>query len=299
MAADQITSFYETEFSKNWEMLAQQKDSRLGSAVTPTTITGKRRAFNQLEIGSMQEVTTRKGDTPDGDSTGYKYWIYRRKFEKVITFDEDDEMNLGNIALPDSEEISSMGMASNRTKDDVIIAAFDATRYVGENGTDTDAFNTSSQVAVDYVASGSTANSGITVAKILQAKKILDAAEVDDESRFFAISAQGLQDMLLTTQIASADYNTVKALAAGSVDTVFAGFKFIRTERLSINNGTGVRTCFAWCKSGVKFAEGGRQTNIDLLPTRRHAKQIRGVYRCGAVRTENNRVVRVYADEVL
>lgn len=298
MAADQITSFYETEFSKNWEMLAQQKDSRLGSAVTPTTITGKRRAFNQLEIGSMQEVTTRKGDTPDGDSTCYKYWIYRRKFEKVITFDEDDEMNLGNIALPDSEEISSMGMASNRTKDDVIIAAFDATRYVGENGTDTDAFNTSSQVAVDYVASGSTANSGITVAKILQAKKILDAAEVDDESRFFAISAQGLQDMLLTTQIASADYNTVKALAAGSVD-MFAGFKFIRTERLSINNGTGVRTCFAWCKSGVKFAEGGRQTNIDLLPTRRHAKQIRGVYRCGAVRTENNRVVRVYADEVL
>lgn len=298
MAADQITSFYETEFSKNWEMLAQQKDSRLGSAVTPTTITGKRRAFNQLEFGSMQEVTTRKGDTPDGDSTCYKYWIYRRKFEKVITFDEDDEMNLGNIALPDSEEISSMGMASNRTKDDVIIAAFDATRYVGENGTDTDAFNTSYQVAVDYVASGSTANSGITVAKILQAKKILDAAEVDDESRFFAISAQGLQDMLLTTQIASADYNTVKALAAGSVD-MFAGFKFIRTERLSINNGTGVRTCFAWCKSGVKFAEGGRQTNIDLLPTRRHAKQIRGVYRCGAVRTENNRVVRVYADEVL
>ena len=66
-----------------------------------------------------------------------------------------------------------------------------------------------------------------------------------------------------------------------------------------INGGTGVRTCFAWCKSGVKFAEGGRQTNIDLLPTRRHAKQIRGVYRCGAVRTENNRVVRVYADEVL
>ena len=121
---------------------------------------------------------------------------------------------------------------------------------------------------------------------------------MDDESRFFAISAQGLQDMLLTTQIASADYNTVKALAAGSVD-MFAGFKFIRTERLSINSGTGVRTCFAWCKSGVKFAEGGRQTNIDLLPTRRHAKQIRGVYRCGAVRTENNRVVRVYADEVL
>ena len=81
--ADQITTYYETEFSKNWEMLAQQKESRLGGAVTATTITGKRRKFNQLETGSMQEVTTRKGDTPDGDSTGYAYWIYRRKFERV------------------------------------------------------------------------------------------------------------------------------------------------------------------------------------------------------------------------
>jgi hypothetical protein len=102
--------------------------------------------------------------------------------------------------------------------------------------------------------------------------------------------------MLLTTQITSADYNTVKALAAGSVD-MFAGFKFIRSERLTLNSGTDVRTCFAWAKSGIKFADGGRQTYIDVLPSRRHAKQIRGVFRCGAVRTENKRVVRVYADE--
>ena len=294
--ADQITTYYETEFSKNWEMLAQQKESRLGGAVTATTITGKRRKFNQLETGSMQEVTTRKGDTPDGDSTGYAYWIYRRKFERVITFDEDDEMQLGTIALPDSDEVNSIMAASNRTKDDVIISSFDATRYIGENGTTTDAFDTAYQVAVDYVASGSTANSGITVAKILAAKRILDENEVDDNERYFAISAQGLQDMLLTTQITSADYNTVRALAAGSVD-MFAGFKFIRSERLTLNAGTDVRTCFAWAKSGVKFADGGRQTYIDVLPSRRHAKQIRGVFRCGAVRTENKRVVRVYADE--
>jgi hypothetical protein len=293
---DQITSYYETEFSKNWEMLAQQKESRLGGAATPTTITGKRRKFNQLEIGSLQEVTTRKGDTPDGDSTGYAYWIYRRKFERVIIFDEDDEMQLGTIALPDSDEVTSMMAASNRTKDDVIISAMDATRYIGENGTTTDAFDTANQVAVNYVASGSTANSGITVAKILAAKRILDENEVDDNDRYFAISAQGLQDMLLTTEITSADFNTVRALAAGSVD-MFAGFKFIRTERLSLNSGTDVRTCFAWAKSGIKFADGGRQTYIDVLPSRRHAKQIRGVYRCGAVRTENKRVVRVYADE--
>ncbi len=294
--ADQLTTYFETEFSNNWEMLAQQRESRLKGAVTSTTITGKRRKFNQLETGSMQEVTTRKGDTPDGDSTGYAYWIYRRKFERVITFDEDDEMQLGTIALPNSDEVSSMVAAANRTTDDVIIDAFDATRYIGENGTTTDVFDTTYQVAVDYVASGSTTNSGITLPKILAAKRILDENEVDDNDRYFVHSAQGLQDMLLTTQITSADYATVKALATGTVDQ-FAGFKFIRSERCDLNAGTDVRSCYAFAKSGIKFADGGRNTYIDVLPSRRHAKQIRGVYRCGAVRTENKRVVRVYADE--
>jgi len=292
----ELTTFFEKEVATNWEMKNQQTDSRLGGAVTSDSFTGKRKQYNQLDIGTMTEITTRKGDTPDGDSTGTKYWIYRRRFEFVKTWDEDDEINLGQIALPDSDEVQSLQAASNRTKDSIIISAFDATRYIGEDGTTTDAFDSNFSIAVDYVASGATANSGLTVAKILQAKKILDEAEVDDGDRYFATSAQQLQDMLLTTQITSGDFVNVKALVSGAVD-MFAGFKFIRTERLSLNTGTDVRTCFAWHKSGIKFAEIGRTVHIDLLPDRRHAKQLRGVYRAGAVRTENTRVVRIYADE--
>lgn len=294
--SDALTTYYETEYSKNWEMLAQQTDSRLGDAVTSTTITGKRRKFNQLDVGEMSEVTERKGDTPDGDSTGVSYWLFRRKFEKIITFDEDDEMQLGTISLPDSDEVASMSAASNRSKDDVIIQAFGATRYIGESGTTTDAFDTNFSIAVDYVASGSTANSGLTLAKIARAKKLLDAAEVEDGDRFFSHSAQQLQDMLLIDKMTSEDYASVKALVDGKVDR-FLGFKFVRTERLARNTSTDVRTCFAWHKSGVKFADGGRNVHMDVLPSRRHCKQIRGVYRCGAVRTQNEKVVRIYTDE--
>jgi hypothetical protein len=294
--SDQLPTYFETEYSKNWEMLAQQMDSRLGAAVTPTTITGKRRKFNQLDEGEMSEVTERKGDTPDGDSTGAAYWIFRRKFEKVITFDEDDEVQLGTIALPDSDEVASMTYASNRTKDRVIIQAFDGTRYIGENGTTSDAFDTNFSIAVDYVASGSTANSGLTLAKISRAKKLLDEAEVEDGERYFVHSAQQLQDMLLVDKMTSEDYASVKALVDGKIDR-FLGFKFVRTELLSRNTSTDIRTCFAWHKSGIKFADGGRNTHMDILPSRRHCKQIRGVYRCGAVRTQNEKVVRIYTDE--
>jgi hypothetical protein len=293
---DQLPTYFETEYSKNWEMLAQQMDSRLGASVTPTTITGKRRKFNQLDEGEMSEVTERKGDTPDGDSTGQSYWIFRRKFEKVIVFDEDDEIQLGTIALPDSDEVASMAAASNRTKDRVIIQAFDGTRYIGENGTTSDSFLAAMSIAVDYVASGSTANSGLTLAKISRAKKLLDEQEVDDGDRYFAHSSQQLQDMLLVDKMTSEDYASVKALVDGKIDR-FLGFKFVRTELLTRNTSTDVRTCFAWQKSAIKFAEGGRNTHMDMLPSRRHCKQIRGVYRCGAVRTENEKVVRIYADE--
>lgn len=293
---DQLPTYFETEYSKNWEMLAQQMDSRLGAAVAPTTITGKRRKFNQLDEGEMSEVTERKGDTPDGDSTGSSYWIFRRKFEKVIVFDEDDEIQLGTIALPDSDEVASMAAASNRTKDRVIIQAFDGTRYIGENGTTSDSFLAAMSIAVDYVASGSTANSGLTLAKISRAKKLLDEQEVDDGDRYFAHSSQQLQDMLLVDKMTSEDYASVKALVDGKIDR-FLGFKFVRTELLTRNTSTDVRTCFAWQKSAIKFADGGRNTHMDMLPSRRHCKQIRGVYRCGAVRTENEKVVRIYADE--
>lgn len=296
MAALELTQHYEKEISSNWEVLSQQMDSRLGPTVNNTSFRGKRKYWNQLETGSMTEVTERKGDTPDGDTQGYKYWIYRRKFEFVRVWDEDDQLNLGEVSLPNSDEVQSMVYASNRTKDDVIIAAFDATRYIGEDGTTTDAFDTTYQVANNYVASGSTADSGLTIAKLLEAQRLFNVYEVPDEDRYFVHGSKQLQDLLLTTQVTSADYATVKALVEGKVEK-FCGFTFVRSERLTV--ASNVRSCFAYAKSGIKFAEIGREVHVDQLPGRRHATQLRGVYRCGAVRTENKRVIRVYCDEAV
>ena len=79
-------------------------------------------------------------------------------------------------------------------------------------------------------------------------------------------------DMLQHTQVTSADYNTVKALAEGAVDT-FMGFKFIMSNRLPIFSATpqGIfkrttyaalagtitandRLGFCWAKYGIGHA---------------------------------------------
>jgi hypothetical protein len=292
-----ITQFYPTEFEKNWSHVLQQMDSRLRNAVTPGgNLTGKRKSFNLLDDYEMDEVTTRKGDTPDGDTSGQKYWLYARKFEKVITFDEDDERQLGQIVLPDSDEVRNTAMSYNRKVDDVIISSFDATRYIGENGTDADAFDTNFSIAVDYVPSGSTANSGLTFGKIREAARKLNAAEVPESDRYFAYGARQLDNLLAMTEATSRDYSDLMALKDGKI-SYWMGFTWIPSQRLPRNASTDVRTCFAWHKSGIKLGEGSRNTYIDIRPDKRHAKQIRTVGRLGAVRTENEKVVRVYCDE--
>ena len=294
-----IDTFYPTMFQTSFDQVLQQMDSRLLGSITRADFTGKKKWFNLLNDSEAQDILTRKGDTPDGEFDGSKYWLTQRPKEKVTTFDEWDKHFLGTIVLPTSDEVQSHAMAFNRATDDVIISAFDATRYIGEDGTTTDSFPAGQSIASNYVETGSDTPSGMTLAKLRRAKYLMDVSEVPDSERYIVIGAKQEQDLLRDTNLTSADFNTVKALVDGKVDT-FLGFKFLKSQRLPVGTVSGVadiRSCFAFHKSAIKFAMSDRQTRMDILPQRRHALQIRSTMMLGAVRTENEKVVRLYADE--
>ncbi len=290
-----IPEFYPNQFDSTWQQELQQPDSRLLPAVTRADFTGKKKAFNLITARTANKITTRKGNTPDGEFDGNKYWLTQSPYELPTTFDEWDQTYLGQIILPTSEEFQAHRQAFNRAIDDAIIDAFDGTRYIGEDGTTPDTFPGGQSIAVDYVESGSTANSGLTIAKLRRVVKIMDEDEVPVSDRFIAVTAQEKQDLLRTTEVTNADYNTVRALASGQIDT-FLGLKFIHTERLPINAGTDVTSVFAWHKSGIKFSMHGLKAYMDVLPTRRHALQLRTTAMFGSVRVQNEYVVRVYCD---
>jgi hypothetical protein len=155
----------------------------------------------------------------------------------------------------------------------------------------------SQKVAVNYVESGSPANSGLTIAKLRNAKYILDANEVDEEEeRIIVVSAKQLQDLLRTTEITSADYNSVKALVDGALNT-FMGFKFRKTQLLPLNSSTDVRSAYVYVKSGVVLAERGLKTHMDVRTDLSHSLQIRSVASLGATRLEEKKVVEIACDE--
>jgi hypothetical protein len=189
-------------------------------------------------------------------------------------------------------------MAYMRTCDQVIIDALGGTAFTGPTGVVPTSFAASQVIPVNFVAAGTPANSGLTLAKVIEAKSKFGKNDVDeDEELIFVYSQAQLDDLLLNVaEVKSSDFNNVKALIDGTIDR-WMGFRWRRSQRLPVNTTTDVRTCYAYAKSGIVLTDAGRQVYTDILPTRNHALQIRSVARLGATRLEETKVVSIACDQ--
>jgi hypothetical protein len=273
-------------------------DFRLAGKYKQYTVKGKERTISQMGLSKMRLITTRNGQTIPSDTAFAKRWLRLKGYDEVTHIDEFDQVALGELSAPESEHVQSHAMAANRTMDEVIIAALEGTAYIGEEGTTAVDLGAGQKVAVDYVKTGSSANSGLTLAKLIEAKRILDTNEVPAEGRYFIHSAQQLADLLNdVNEVKSSDYNNVKALVDGTVNR-FLGFEFCMTELLTLTTSTDVRTCVAYQKDGVAFGVGKeKKVKISIRDDLNETIQIRTVILIGATRREEERVVLVYCDE--
>jgi len=290
-----IPDYFPDQFSTSWQDTLQQMESRLQGAVERADFTGERKKFNLVSAFESTEITERLADTPVVEFAGSEYWMYQSPCHVPTWFDKYDDHFLGQLVKPTSDTVRGHAMALNRKIDDKIIEAFFGTRYIGAAGTTTDAFPSANDVAVDYVASGSPANSGLTVDKVIRAVRKLNEAEAPQSDRYLAHTASELENLLRTTQVTSADYANVKALVNGNIDT-FMGLKFIPCERLPIVTATDITSVAVWHKSAIKLAIGERGTSMNPVPTRNDALLVRSHMMRGAVRTQNNLVVRIFCD---
>jgi hypothetical protein len=292
-----IPNHFTTQFDSNWKHLVQQKNSRLKEYCTLDSIEGKEKSYNQLDATSMTQITDRSRETRITDQSMAKRWIRPLNYDCAKLVDEFDEQFLGEVVLPTSPIIQSHGTAYARTCDKIIIDALGGTAFTGTTGTTATVLPAGQKIAANYVESGAVANSGLTIAKLRAAKFLFDSNEVDEEEeRILVVSAKQLQDLLRTTEVTSADYNTVRALVDGTLNT-FMGFKFRRSQQLPL--AVDIRSCFAYVKSGIVLAERGLKTHMDIRTDLSHSLQIRSVASLAAVRMEEKKVVEIACDEVL
>lgn len=204
------------QYKANVELLFQQKGSKLRGTARMDFPTGKQSFFERLGQATAQQRLTRHADTPQIDSQHSRRMVTLKDFEWADLIDQQDKLRM--LIDPQSEYAVNGSYALGRALDNEFYTQVRGNALTGENGTTLVALPAAQKIAHGGV--------GMTKAKIIQAAKILNLAEVPMEDRFFVIESNGLEDLLNDTTITSADFNAVKLLMTGEIDT-FMGFKWI------------------------------------------------------------------------
>jgi hypothetical protein len=283
----QITTAFVEQYKSNVFHLAQQKGSKLRDAVRTESIVGKSHFFERIGSTAAVKRTSRHADTPRVDTPHSRRKVTMDDYDWADLIDDSDKVRL--LISPQSEYAKAGAYAMGRTMDDVIIAAATGNAFGGVSGGSTIALP-----AGQKIAHGST---GLTIAKLITAKEKLDAANVDpDEARVLVCSAKQISDLLGTTQITSADFNSVKALVQGDIDT-FMGFKFIRSERLGLDSNSN-RQVLAFTNTSMGLALGKDiQTKISERADKNYSTQVYLCMTIGATRVEDEKVIEIACTE--
>jgi hypothetical protein len=179
------------------------------------------------------------------------------------------------------ETVKSLAMAGGRRKDQLVIDALTA--------------------ATPTTTIGSGSATDLTLAKIQDAAKALDANGVPDEDRYFMCHVNNLHALLSDTTVTSADFNTVKALVKGDLDTWY-GFKFIKIADMADEGGLAIagndeRNNFAFHKSAIGLVMNTELTiNIDRAP-QYDADMVTMRLSCNAKAIDERGIVKVISDE--
>ncbi len=196
-------------------------------------------------------------------------------------FDYVDILDIEKINFDDKKVIAeSTAKAIGRREDQLIIDALEAAIVTGNT-----------------VGDGTAAFSLTLVASAAQ---MLDDNNVPAEDRTLIYTAKQKEQFLSSTTVTSSDFNTVKALVAGQIDT-FYGFKFItigsRTEG-GLPREAGVQQyAFAYHKQAVGLAIGKDMTTmVDWVPEKL-AWQVGCVYSAGAIVIDAEGMVAIDSDD--
>lgn len=143
-------------------------------------------------------------------------------------------------------------------------------------------------------------NTNLNVAKLRAAKKALDAKNVPADGRCFIIHANSLDSLLSETSVTSSDFNSVKALVTGDVDT-FLGFQFItmgdRDEGGLAIDGSNDRTCFAFHKDAMGLGISMNQTSrVDYI-AEKTSFLVASMFSAGSVAIDADGIVKVTCRE--
>jgi hypothetical protein len=270
-----ITSF-DTLVKKQYQGMMKLK----GAVRLKTGVKGSSHEFPKINKGIATPRIAQTDVTPMNVTQGKA----TATLEDWNAADYSDVYDLQKLNFDERQElVETATMAIGRRLDQLILDAM----ATGANTT---------QVSQNI---GGT-NSGLNLAKILRAKRLMDDQGVpNDGRRHMAISAYAVEQALQETEIGSADYNILMPLMKGELND-FSSFKFHLIES-RVEGGLGVttnvRNNFAWHQDAVGLAIGiDMRTEVNYIPEKT-STLVNALFSAGAVVIDDNGVYDVLTYE--
>jgi hypothetical protein len=257
-------------------------------------IVGQSKSVERVGKAEAYDITSRHADTRYVEVPHSRRWLDLQDKGWAELVDEMDKIRM--LADPTSVYPKLAVAALNRQKDAIV--------YAAARG---NARSNSGNVALPAGQKIAVSASGLTLAKLLTAKEILDANEVDDDmsmqmdgqsangqaTRVIIVTARMLTNLYGTTEIKSIDFNNVKALAQGQIDT-FLGFKFVRYQNVFVDGTATGGYAVAFARSCMGMGIGKDiVSSIDILPTKNLSAQVYARMSIAATRLEDEGVVEI------
>ena len=143
-------------------------------------------------------------------------------------------------------------------------------------------------------------NTNLNMAKLRDAKRLLDKSNVPPDGRHIVIHANNLANLLSETSVTSSDFNSVKALVQGELNT-FLGFTFHvigdRSEGGLPIDGSSDRKVFAFHQQAIGYGEGiAMRTEINYIPEKT-SWLVNEVFSANAVAIDAEGIVQITCRE--
>ena len=298
MSANLYELFTE-QFSTNLELLLQQMGSLLRGRVKEGFHVGKMASpINQIGAVQLKAPAGRFAPVGRVDASFVRRWVFPREGDLPQLIDSFDELE--TIVDPKSMYVENASMAVGRAWDDEVIAQALGTATIGVDiGNLTQetwaSFSSSYNVAHDF---GASATTGLTIAKLIEARRIFRHNHVDlrMDPACWVIGSQQEADLLNQVEVVSTEFNDRPVLVDGHVQR-FLGYDIVVSERLTVTSND--RYCFAFVKSGMYLGMWRDLTNRVSIRNDLSSQpyQLYTMAMYGASRLQPGKVVQILAND--
>lgn len=272
-----FVTLFDTEVKQAYQADAVLRNTvRLRTGVTAST-----HKFPKIGAGVAQVRVPQTDVTP----LNVTYSQATVTLTDYIAAEYSDIFNQAKVNFDERQElVQVVAKAIGRRSDQMIIDALSG------SGT---------SLTVANSIGGATTN--MNMAKLREAQRLMNANNVPMEDRYIVMHASQLSNLLSETQVTSSDFNSVKALVQGEINT-FMGFTFNvigdRTEGGLSGGGSGSdRTVYAYHKMAVGMAEAmAVRSEINYIPEKT-SWLVASMFSAGAIAIDAGGIVAITCRE--